>query len=115
MDGGGGLSVGGIATVGFTAGMNLPAPAGMQGTHSSPPPGITATASADVVVSISNGAMQALALDAFASVNSSSSAQLSDELTALALLAILERDQQRSLVTAAAAIGAYMAMQAFTG
>jgi hypothetical protein len=115
---GGGLSVGGIASVGFAAGMSLPGgpagPGAMQPANA-PPPATTAFAAADVVVSISDGAMQALTLDALASVNGAAPSQFSEDLAALALLAILERDQQRDLVTAAAAISAYMAMQAMGG
>jgi hypothetical protein len=107
-----GLSVGGVASVGFGAGVGAFAPATAQFVGPPPPPGtIAVAAAAEVVVTISDRAIQALALDA---MNNLSSSQLRDDLAALALLAILERDRQQSdpLVSAAVAINAYLAMQA---
>lgn len=110
-----GLSVGGIASVGFGANIGAFAPAAMQPAGSPPPPsGTVAVAAAEVVVTISDKAIRALTLDAASNFSSS---QFRDELAALALLAILERDRQHSdpLVTAALAINAYLAMQAMGG
>ncbi|HEX8961612.1 MAG TPA: hypothetical protein VF801_01305 [Rhodocyclaceae bacterium] len=111
---GAGLTIGAVAGIGISAGMSAPAAMGV----SPPPPpaaGMVAAAAADVVVTISEAAMQAFALDATSSAGGPSS-RLADDLAALALLAILERDRQQSdpLVNAAAAIGAYMAMQALS-
>ncbi|MGE5467516.1 MAG: hypothetical protein ACM3Y9_08845 [Ignavibacteria bacterium] len=116
---GAGISVGGIASVGVAAGINIAASPTMAGQPAgSITVGVAASASAaDFVVSISDAAMQAFTLDATAAAGNASPSQLADDLAALALLAILERDQRQqdaALVTAAAAIGAYLAMQAMT-
>lgn len=121
-----GLSIGGIGNIGFgialttgigsVAAAQSPAAASITETPSSSTP--------SVVVTISDTALQALALDAAAttaSANAAMSSRLLDDLVAATLLAILERDQEqdtpaaRHLLIAAAAINAYLAAQALSG
>lgn len=111
----GGLSVGGIASIGVAAGASF----GVQPAANLPPalapaaPMAASTNSLDVVVNISGAGMRALALDAPLSSGNAAPSRLTDDLAALALLAILQRDQQQSnsMINAAAAVAAYIAVQ----
>ena len=110
------LSVGGIASIGIAAGPGFAAPAAAPAATSASfsIDSALAPSSPDFVLNISNAAIQALALDVATAVDNSTPSQLVDDLAALALLAILERDQQQngSTATMAAAVAAYAAMQA---
>ncbi len=108
---GAGITIGAIAGVGLTAGMNAPAAAGVS-PPPQPPGGMMEAASAGVVVTLSNAAMQAFAVDAASSMGGPP-AQLADDLAALALLAILEHNRQQ--YDPLAAVAAYLAVQAMSG
>ncbi len=112
-----GLSVGGVAGIGVAAGagLNVPAAAPAASPASFSLGNGLAPSSPDFVVTLSDAAIRALALDVATAVDNSTPSQLADDLAALALLAILERDQQRqdgTAATMAAAVAAYAAMQA---
>ncbi|MDD5249738.1 MAG: hypothetical protein PHY45_12165 [Rhodocyclaceae bacterium] len=122
-----GLSIGGIGSIGLGNGMTMSIGSiGAAPGPAVPAISITATASAptpSVVVSFSDAAMRALALDAAAAANGTANttampSKLMDDLVAATLLAILQRDQQQNpagateLSVAAAAINAYLAAQA---
>ena len=114
-----GLSVGGIASIGLAAGGGINAASAIAG-QSQPAAatgGTSSPAATDFVVTISDAAVKALTLDAATAISSGASSRLADDLAALALLAILEKDQQQknALVAAAAAINAYLAIQVLTG
>lgn len=115
----GGISVGGIAAPAVTAMIGAGAPTAIAISNANQPAtavAINATIAppaGDFVVNISNAGLQALRADLTSAVGAAPLTQLTDDLAALALLAILERDQQQqaSLANAALAIGAYLAMQ----
>lgn len=115
MSGGGGASVGAIPAVAMTANIGMNSVAAVaSGNQSATAIAIAPNGAppADFVVNISDAAMRALALDVASAVGSAAT-QLNSDLAALALLAILERDrrQQDPLMSAALAIGAYLAIQ----
>lgn len=117
MSGGGGASVGAIPAVAMTANIGMNGVAAVASGNQSATAIAIATNgaphAADFVVNISDAAMRALALDVVSAAGSASAAQLNNDLTALALLAILERNRQQQdpLMSAALAIGAYLAIQ----
>jgi hypothetical protein len=125
-----GLSIGGIGGIGLGNAVTLsissvgaapgptPASISIKETLSSPPAG--------VVVTLSNAGLQALTLASAATANGTgnstqTSSKQMDDLVAATLLAILQRDQQQNtpgandLSVAAAAINAYLAVQALGG
>ncbi len=110
-------SVAGVAAAGVAAGAALNVPtaaaptASTGGTGASPNP-------ADFVVSISNAAIQALRWDMTASITGAPPSRLAEDLAALALLAILEQQNQQQNATPVnivSAIGAYLAIQTLGG
>lgn len=112
---GGGTSVGAIPAMAMTANIGMNGVAAIaSGNQSATAIAIAgAPHAADFVVNISDAAMRALALDVVTAAGSATATQLNNDLTALALLAILERNRQQQdpLMNAALAISAYLAIQ----
>jgi hypothetical protein len=114
------LSVGSIASVGLAVGASASvastaAAATQTASTTNPTDGATASPSssaADVVVSFSDAALRALELDAAAVLTGGMPSRVAEDLAALALLAILQRDQQQTALAAAAAVTSYLAVQA---